>query len=438
MRGVRLSWRDVIVPVAFAMLLFSGYVKATPLFSWIPIDLAKLAAFILAGCAFVVWLRRPEWLPRGAALVLTLWLTFIPATLLAPYTPYAQAKIFGIWVYSLIAVLTPVFLVTTPARRLLTAAGTFLAGAVIVLTALLTLDPAQEGRLAAEGSSTLASGRGAGAAAMICVAVALLRGGWTRWLALAGAAAFGAATVATGSRGPVLGILLAVLVLLFFTAARARTGVYRCAAVIGTGAATWIALHFVPLHSVQRIVRTGGGGMDWSSEARLRLLEAGARIAAHHPEGVGWGGLVNHLSPLEVLTKNGWAQYPHNVFVEILVEAGWVAGLVFLVFVVLSLAQLARRARRLDGGIWLGLAVFFLVNAMVSGDLNGNRPMLVALAIGWTFEARPDRPVRAFLGRLSQRRKHLGKLTQQRGLRPGADDHAPQLATPVDLHRRNA
>jgi O-antigen ligase len=415
-RAVRLSWRDVVVPVAFVMLLFSGYVKATPLFSWVPVDLAKLGAFVLAGCAFVVWLRRPEWLPRGAALVLTLWLAFIPATLLAPYTPYAQAKIFGIWVYTLIAVLAPIFLLTTPVRRLLTAAGTFLAGAVIVVSALLTLDPGQEGRLAAEGSSTLASGRGAGAAAIVCVAVALLRrhGGWVRWLALAGAAAFSAATIATGSRGPVLGIVLAALVLLYRTAARPRTGVYRCAAVVGTGVAVWVALRFVPAHSVQRVVRTGGGGMDWSSEARLRLLEAGARIAAHHPEGVGWGGLVNHLEPLEVLTKNGWAQYPHNVFVEVLVEAGWIAGLVFLVFVVLSLARLARRARRLDGAIWLGLAVFFLVNAMVSGDLNGNRPMLVALAIGWTYETRPDRPVRAFLGR--RQRKLLRQRVQLTGL----------------------
>jgi O-antigen ligase len=438
------------------MLLFSGYVKATPLFSWVPVDLAKLGAFVLAGCAFVVWLRRPEWIPRGAALVLTLWLTFVPATLLAPHTSYAQAKIFGIWVYTLIAVLTPMFLLTTPTRRMLTAAGAFLSGAVIVVSALLTLDPAQEGRLAAVGSSTLASGRGAGAAAMVCAAVALLRTGWLRWTAFAVAASFGAATVATGSRGPVLGILLGVLVLLLFTAARARTGILRCAAVVGAGAAVWIALQFVPIHSVQRIVQTGGGGMDWSSEARLRLLEAGARIAAHHPEGVGWGGLVNHLQPLEVLTKNGWAQYPHNVFVEVLVEAGWVAGLLFLIFAGLSLALLARHARRLDGGIWLGLAVFFLVNAMVSGDLNGNRPALVALAVAWTLRAqdmaRPDRPVRAFISRIGRsdkpgklgrlgrlgRRQHVGEVAQQRRLGAGADDHVDQLTTPVDLHRGNA
>lgn len=118
-----------------------------------------------------------------------------------------------------------------------------------------------------------------------------------------------------------------------------------------------------------------------SIDARRYILDIASTETASHPFGVGWGGLEPSLAPS--------AQYPHNVVAEVFAEAGWIAGAAFLVYIAAALV----RARR--DVLVLPLLTYWLLNALVSGDVNDNRALFaflgVAIALGGVAVTRADR-----------------------------------------------
>lgn len=75
--------------------------------------------------------------------------------------------------------------------------------------------------------------------------------------------------------------------------------------------------------------------------------------------------------------------YPHNIFVEILVELG-IIGLLIFVLVHLKVIPLLHKTNRLRNPMSIAITtslLFFLINALVSGDLNDNRYYFAALGL---------------------------------------------------------
>jgi F0F1-type ATP synthase membrane subunit a len=70
-------------------------------------------------------------------------------------------------------------------------------------------------------------------------------------------------------------------------------------------------------------------------------------------------------------------QYPHNLLAETTLESGWLCGATTLVVLAAALAAGWARARRPGGRVVFAGTVFYLVNALVSGDLNDNRPLFM-------------------------------------------------------------
>ena len=78
--------------------------------------------------------------------------------------------------------------------------------------------------------------------------------------------------------------------------------------------------------------------------------------------------------------------YPHNIFLEVAVEGGWIALLAFVVFVAVCLRALVRNSVDLKGRCFLALGVYWLLVAQTSSDLNGNRMTWIALAAGLALD----------------------------------------------------
>jgi O-antigen ligase len=77
-------------------------------------------------------------------------------------------------------------------------------------------------------------------------------------------------------------------------------------------------------------------------------------------------------------------RYPHNIFLEIGTEGGWLV-LAFFAWIVFKAFKRARMSSiTLEGQLIFALLSFFILNALVSGDLNDNRLLFVTLSLALT------------------------------------------------------
>jgi O-antigen ligase len=108
---------------------------------------------------------------------------------------------------------------------------------------------------------------------------------------------------------------------------------------------------------------------------------------------LGWGG-AQVWNPL----ANGDRYYFHNVFLEVVVEAGWLAAIALgaaLVVAIKSIFRVARQTRSSESVCLFSLLIFCCVQAQISGDINDNRWLfaLMSLAIAFGRKCEPYPPV---------------------------------------------
>lgn len=259
--------------------------------------------------------------------------------------------------------------------RALWCLGTVGVGALVAGLLLLAPDAlvADSDRLSIEGSNTIAAGRALGAAVVVLAALGL-SGARRPVLLVAAATGFGAVMLATGSRGPLVACALAVAVVVLTGSGvpRARRAV---AVVVAAGGAWWWAA--AQGFYVDRLV----GFQDASAQVRLVLYRIAADHAAASPLGTGFGSFEQVY-----LSAGLYYTYPHNLLLEAAGEAGvlGLAGVVWLL--VRAWVRQYRRAATPVEVAMLALLVFFVVSAMVSGDLPSHRALWVmvgACTVSW-------------------------------------------------------
>lgn len=229
-------------------------------------------------------------------------------------------------------------------------------------------NPIQLGRDAALGVVT---------AAYLLLSSRLAR---NRLLALAALPVTAIALTASGSRGPVLGLFLGLLVLVAMVA-RDRSSRRRLVLLgVGIFVAGVAVVQLVPSQNVGRaLVFLQGGGSGLSSNGRVQLWSHAWDAAVAHPFfGLGTGGFASlNLGEL----------FPHNLLLEVAAELG-VAGLLLvagLLFV--SIGGLVRTWRAAVGPDRLrvsfagALFALALTNALVSGDIDTNSTLWLAIGL---------------------------------------------------------
>lgn len=365
--------RDRLIPAVLVLLMFSGFIKASPAMAWLPVDLTVVAVAVLAVMTAGVLLTEPS---RANVPVLALALALALPLLLAPTVDGGDQKaglLFGITLSGAFA--AAVLLHGRPERAWWFVIWTAL-GALGV-AALLQVAPSTEelyGRLALEGSNTIAVGRASGAgivALWVLVRAKRLRAryGLPLVVVLVGA------LVGSGSRGPLFAVAVAVLAVALLRPGPQKVRELLVVGIGGTALAVW-AFTSANVTATQRILLLFSSDRGASVNTRADLFERSADLALSNPLGLGWGGLATHLYPLE---------YPHNIVLEVFGEAGWVPGLAFVAVVVIALRR-AFRGGDLGAAVG-GLLLFWIANAMVSGDVNDNRTLFVTMAVALVIPA---------------------------------------------------
>lgn len=384
----RREFRDYAAPASVLLLLYAGYFKANPFLSWVPVDLTTLgAALTLAG---IVTVLIRSTVPRGTGVVLALWATFVPAAILHADNAYGASKSLHLFTLTLLAALGPLYLLQSERRQETWVLMQIGLGCVLATGAALSPAPAPADgavyRLSLDGSNAIGAGRAAGVAVVGCL-VLVIAGHRRRLLFLLLGAAVTVPMFLSGSRGPVLSAAAAVAVVAVLAPASSTRRFVRIIIVAVGGTLAWLWLRGDTTGPIGRISSTlTGGDQSASSQVRLLLWRYTSAHISGHFWGTGWGALQD-VSGFRLLSGDGLV-YPHNVLLEVTGEAGWIAGAAVIWFLVSGLLRLRAAATGPYPAALLGIAVFFSVNAMVSGDVNDNRLMWASVAIAWVVQAR--------------------------------------------------
>ena len=376
--------------VVFVLFLFAGQFKATPLFAQVPdvVDLTLLMALLTTiGVLHTYWLERAR-LAFDKRLIMA-WLLFcwlmLASLLWTPSTTYGWTKVSHFIVLGTVVFFAPSILFTHKPRAVKRFFYAVVGFGVLYSLFAIQIGLATWSKLGfvlLPGSNYLGLGYVAGVTIVVALLYLMPGGGWSMFIGCAVIAVAGGALLLSGGRGPLVAVavtLLVIAVLGLLTPGK----ISRTTAFLGV----MLALVFAGLAQFDLLPQTIayrlsllqpeaiGQNVDSSAFARVQRWNAAAQALVNHPLlGVGSGGFAQWFLHQDV------RDYPHNLFLEVSAELG-LPGLLLVLYLfwvplkaMLSAPNtVMQREARLLRGTALGLTIFALVNALVSGDLNDNR-----------------------------------------------------------------
>lgn len=363
------------------------------------INLAAIGAAgaaIWVACRFLGTLKAPP----GLGFLLLVFAVLALPLFLAPSaaTEYGATKIQNLFSLTLVSLLAATMVRDRAA--LVGFARAWTVGSFILAVGALTGVADSVGRAAGlEDSNPIWLARAIATGLVFLTWLAGVRG-----IRLLHAAPVGALLIlgifATGSRGPLLGAAVGVLIVLI--AVVRATGVFILVGVIFAGtAALWLS----PAVQNSRIGETLiSPNQDVTGAVRIELWRATWAIIRTHPLGVGYGNWE--------LFVPGPQRYPHNLLMEATSELGWLVGGFIAVTLVVVVTRLFRGAVARNSFSSLVLAVLLTetVAVSVSGDINA-RTWWFMLLVGWNVgrwrgdvSASPDEHVQTGVVTLASKR----------------------------------
>jgi O-antigen ligase len=374
----------------------TGISRIATLFSWMSLTLASTGYLYLTGLlgsfsqiylgvivisSTVLLFRLVHTLNRVAYMsVLFLFvLSLIPGVANMGASDYSQSKIVGMMIAVLLMVIPSS--VPDPERAIL-----FTLVCAALFCFILTLEILVSGRVLSNnqiGSDLLNSvhaGRAIGLAVVVFAVFFLSTRAGLRWKLASGVLAligvYG--LVAVGSRGPALAAAAAIgttFVLVLIKQRHSRVWI-----TLGAAAGLLLVIGVLTSRSSRLLSDDGNGRNDIYRAAQESLFK--------NPFGVGWGNFER--------VPGATLQWPHNIFLEIGVEGGWLPLVAFVILVIACVYGSWRRALADNGSVGLyvwSFLVFALVNAQFSADITANG--IVWAAIGFVLATTKKAPQNA-------------------------------------------
>lgn len=362
-----------IKSLLYAGFVFAGYFKADPRLDWVRVDVTLLLGFLVAMTCIFSLSRANLLISRRAVEVAGLFaLLAIPMLWAPPTSEYGVVKVARLFSITFLAILAPIILIRRPKDALSFINAFLIVGLILAFDALITGRTASEyegAQLVASGSGPIALGRAAGQALVITV-IAMATRSMNVVLGTAFAVVLAMALISSGSRGPLLAAAIAAIAVSIFSKTRERPlWIRRLAAAAIVLAVAMFVFSAAPKLARERIDYLVSGELGTSERARLSLYDLSLEIIAQNPQGVGWGGFADYHN-IHI--------YSHNLLLEVAVEAGLGVAILFAIWIVRMIRLARANASGRAGQTLFALTIFFFINAMVSGDINDNRPLFTA------------------------------------------------------------
>jgi len=233
---------------------------------------------------------------------------------------------------------------------------------------------------------------GRSAAIGVLISLALILGGFSKRASLVGYVSLPLLTVAllaSGSRGPVVALLAALVVLVGLVVQNRQLRRRLAQVAVGVVAAAVIAPLIVPSSAVDRSASfLFGNASGLSSNGRTQLWgQALSLFDSHFLTGVGTGGFANYAPP-PIL-------YPHNIVLEAAAELGvlGMAALVAFLFLALRTAlrtwrEAASHEDRVAAALILSILVATILNSMLSDAIETTDALCLVVGLGYGLHVR--------------------------------------------------
>jgi O-antigen ligase len=183
----------------------------------------------------------------------------------------------------------------------------------------------------------------------------------------------------TGGRGPLIAAVSSIIIYISwvfihrentFTSPSFSGIVILCAiltivVILGTQIS-----HLDTVNRIQRLLIEGPGD---SILTRIRMAEGSIQLFTQSP-------IFGHgVGAFQTLFASGQYSYPHNIFLEFLVESGAIGFIMFTTYILTILLVILRygRGTPVYSGLILSVFSFALLNALVSGDIPSNRRLFI-------------------------------------------------------------
>jgi O-antigen ligase len=338
------------------------------------ISLVLVAALILMPFALWTMVAGLPTLHRSCCLVVLLaTLVAVPTYLDPPHSEYGQAKVSSFLTLTLFTAVVAI-LVRDRADLIMWARVWVVSGVLLAVVALTGGVDAVGRATGEDGGNPIWLARAIGSP-IIAVLWLTYQRLMPRWLACAIGALLLAALLATGSRGPFGGVVIGSIVVLAATSARDRTArIITAAALSASLVYVLVSLQLFTDSRIGEFVSDPGGSAG--SSGRSELAGPTIDIILDHPWGVGFGNW-------RLYAPIGPHRYPHNLWLEVLSEAGWIVGLTLVLLVVRIIIGLWKASRTdPSAALMLGLLTVEVASVSVSGDLNA-RTFFFMLTLGY-------------------------------------------------------
>lgn len=380
---------------AFVLFIFSGLFKGDPRLAWVPVDITLLLLAISGLAGLSVVFRRDFKINVPLLVFVLVGLSFVVwsvgSLLWSDSVEYGPEKAMEIGILVLWSFLGSALIVSQDKIRFYR--FSYIVFALAMLYAVSGyLTPANEsGFINVSGSNYLALSFIIGCGSVIAYFFILknLAAGGVFSLLLLGMviAFFSIVQLNTGGRGPLVSTVITLLALTIVVMLRGSIRIpFRRGLLITMVFSTLLlALSFVPLSSTeqaQTLRRFDAAflyGQNSSVGDRFYRYGLSLDLFGERPlMGYGIGSWPIHAASLD------GRDYPHNIFLEIMVENGLV-GLVLFIFLLVIPIYFFVKFRSIEGLLWIALALFAFVAAQASGDVPDNRRLFAFLGLAGFF-----------------------------------------------------
>ena len=371
--------------LALALYLFAGSFKsALPL----PIDVTLLLAVALLVLTIMSVGRDGV-----VSAPLVIWLFVALSMILVAGISYSANPAYGISKtakFATLGLITPIVtlqMIRTPESLKKLAYSIIGLGLIMSIVAILGGgDPEFAGKYTAFGSDTIALGRAAGYSFGLTVLLVLWNQRRLIW-AVPVAAICLVALIGSGSRGPLVGLAIGLVVLFaarLFTRGAMRLGIAIVVAVLCI--AVLASTPLLPEASLGKLTRITSNASS-ADPTRVMLADRAARMMMERPlTGQGTGGFATEDTDFE---------YPHNLVLEVGSENGLLAAIIIIAILGIA-AWCATQDILAAQGPWTEMVMLLFViattNAMVTGDLNSNRLLFAVVTIAAAHAAHEGKP----------------------------------------------
>lgn len=290
------------------------------------------------------------------------------ALFVAPATEYGADKLSKFLTLTLASALVACLL--RDGRSVVTFARAWVA-VTVVLAALSLAGWEGSGRSEVFESNPIWLGRALAAGVLAAI--------WLAWrktnprLMLLAAAVLLVGLLATGSRGPLVGVIIGAVVL---SVAGQSVRISRVLGILAAGVLGIFAVQTLPFLREGRLAQILAGN-DVTDQTRNIFLDVTLPLIAQAPGGVGFGNWALSVSvPRQFL-------WPHNLFLEVFAELGILTGLFLMAVLVAVVVRLLRRTTTNPGASFVLAALTAeTFSVCVSGDLNA-RTFFFLLTLGF-------------------------------------------------------